>query len=372
MLGRRAAAAARAAMIIGAIGLMASLTPVHARAACMSPVCFTPGPQTVALTDEIDVNSAGVYQPVAVEKVGAGVYDVAFTLPLTPVPVTYPAGANVPPVDYLATLETPYGAYVGTGAGKWSYALAANPLPNGALTVTAYQVTAGPNNVGISADLKTNTIGFAVAVSNADDMPIGPYHWLQVIADNYNITYNPGYGNAENVLDNGGFATPYYDAVGISTASSFFDAPSRPNAATANESDWWIADLFLATGPGTTGAQNAGPGQVTLFNTGIQYGWANFHIDLGAGQNLKAAFAADTDSIADFDQAFGCSATASCAGLNADLSQSYLNQLDLDFIQMVPEPSAWVLVLAGFALIGGAMRSRRPRTCACRGWSIAF
>jgi hypothetical protein len=209
-------------------------------------------------------------------------------------------------------------------------------------------------------------VGFAVQVP-ANQAPGGSAHWVQVIADNYNITNNPGYGNAENIVDVGnGNTTPYYDVGGaangtpaINGSLNFFDAPIRDNQANLNQSDWWLADLFLATGP----ANNA-PGRVTLYSDGIQYGWANFHISLLNPFNplpgIRRLFALDTSSIANFDLALNC--PVNTCPLNSVITTSYLNQLDADFLAAVPEPQSWALIVLGFAGLGvvhlGRIRER--------------
>jgi hypothetical protein len=247
---------------------------------------------------------------------------------------------------------------------------AAGPnLAAATLNVTAYQVTAGgPKIVGIAgsggggdqnAPANTASLGFGVQVANAPMPPANTtLHWVQVVADNYPATGAPGnqvYGNTEDVVDiNSSNKTPYYDQGGgeIATANTlnFFDAPQRDNASETNQSDWWLAQLFLAYGP----ANNA-PGQVTLYNTGVEWGWANFHINVAGAVNviqaLRNAFAFDTSSMTNFDLALNCD-PADCP-LNAFVTTASLDQLYADFLAApVPELQTWAMMLLGFAGLG--------------------
>src|SRR5277367_5230188 len=88
------------------------------------------------------------------------------------------------------------------------------------------------------------------------DSPKGTaLHWVQVIADNYkNPSFggdlNTGYGKSENIVDvTNTNKTPYYDLSYTADSLNFFDAPSRDNQANLDQSDSWIAQLFLAAGP---------------------------------------------------------------------------------------------------------------------------
>ncbi len=358
---------------LAAGGLGVAAAPHAARAqACASIVCLAPNAgQSVLWGGNFRTSSTGVYQPVDIWNMGGGNFDIAFALPLAPLPVTLTPGQALPnngPINLRATLNAVQGAYGGAGAG-WSFAAGGN-LPAATLNVTAYQVHAGPRYVGIEMQranpINTNIIktladvGFAVQVP-ANQAPAGNVHWVQVIADNFNITNNPGYGNPENIVDIGAATTtPYYDNGGAANGApnppnvpgiNFFDAPIRNNQANLNQSDWWIADLFLATGP----ANNA-PGLVTLYNDGIQYGWANFHISVGALGilGLRNLFALDTSNMTNFDLALNC--PASSCPLNSMVDQTYLNQLDASFNSAVPEPSTWALMLLGLAGLGAAGR----------------
>jgi PEP-CTERM motif len=388
-IGRRLG---RAAKLGSALGLIASLAGgAQARAAdppCTTAVCFTPMNQSTTI-GAYTVSSTGQYGPVAIYNLGGGQFDIAVAWPLLPVPVTVTAGQPLPntmPINLMTALNASNknaqfpgfgGKYGGAGAG-WSFVAGPN-LAAGTLNVTAYQVTAGgPKIVGIAgsggagdqnAPANTVSLGFGVQVANAPTPPANTtLHWVQVVADNYPATGAPGnqvYGKTENVVDiNSSNKTPYYDQGGgeIATANTlnFFDAPQRDNASEVNQSDWWLAQLFLAYGP-----VNNAPGQVTLYNTGVEWGWANFHINVGGAVNviqaLRNAFAFDTSSMTNFDLALNCD-PADCP-LNAFVTTVSLDQLYADFlVAPVPEPSTWAMMLLGFAGLGFASyRASRNR-----------
>jgi hypothetical protein len=354
--------------------LLADVSPVQAGPGCTSVVCLAPNAgQSVLWNGNFRTSSTGVYRPVDVWNMGGGNFDVAFALPLLPTPLGLTAGQPLPnagPINLRATLNAASGAYAGA-AGGWSYA-AGGSLPAQTLNVTAYEVHAGPNYVGIEFQkanpINTNLIktladvGFAVQAPQ-NQIPAGNVHWVQVIADNYNITNNPGYGNAENIIDIGGAnTTPYYDVGGAANSTNFFDAPMRDNQANLNQSDWWLANLFMATGPA-----NNQPGQVTLYSDGIQYGWANIHISVGnlGIPGLRQLFAYDTSSLTNFDLALNCPPN-SCP-LNSFVTMGYLNGLNAD-LSAVPEPSTWAMMLIGVAGLGlagyGRKRGRWATACA--------
>ncbi|MBV8684316.1 MAG: hypothetical protein JO111_15675 [Caulobacteraceae bacterium] len=354
----RAAGALTASIVLVALAVA---NPASA-AYCPTPQwCLDPGPQTTNFGPGVTRTSSARYQPISIWNMGGGNFDIAFTLPLLPAAVTYPT--NAAPINFRNTINAanaPWGVYGGAAAG-WTF-VNGGALPNGALTITADQVYAGPGYVGIY--YKGNTRGFAVKVNSPMGMPVGNYHWVQVLADNFNITTNPGYGNLENVLDVGNnVTTPYYDTGGAANASAFYDLSSRTNPGVLTQNDWWIADLFLATGPGAPRMNGVPPGQVTLYNTGIQYGWANLHVSVGPLINyipaLRRAFNQDTSSITAFDDAMDCG--SDCTELDDAISQSYLSQLDSAFNSSVPEPGSWALYMTGAALAGAALRRRAAR-----------
>ena len=388
-IGQRLGRAATLGSALGLIAALAGGAPARAAdPACATAVCFTPMNQSATI-GAYTVSSTGQYVPVSIYYIGNGQFDVAVAWPLLPVPVTVTAGQPLPntmPINLMTALNASNknaqfpgfgGKYGGAGAG-WSFVAGPN-LAAGTLNVTAYQVTAGgPKIVGIAGSAgggdqngpaNTVSLGFGVQVANAPTPPMGAtLHWVQVVADNYPATGRPGnqvYGNTENVVDiNSTNTTPYYDQGGgeIATANTlnFFDAPQRDNASEVTQSDWWLAQLFLAYGP----ANNA-VGQVTLYNTGVEWGWANFHINVAGAVNvinaLRNAFVVDTSSMMNFDLALGCDPD-DCP-LNAFVTTASLDQLYADFLMApVPEPQTWAMALIGFAGLGLlGLRRRRDR-----------
>jgi hypothetical protein len=380
-IGQRLGRAATLGSALGLIAPLAGGAPARAAdPACATAVCFTPMAQS-AMIGGFTVSSTGVYQPVSIYNLGGGQFDIAVAWPLLPVPVTVTAGQPLPntmPINLMTALNASNknaqfpgfgGKYGGAGAG-WMFAAGPN-LAAGTLNVTAYQVTAGgPKIVGIAgsagggdqnAPANTVSLGFGVQVANAPTPPANTtLHWVQVVADNYPATGAPSnqvYGNMEDVVDiNSTNTTPYYDQGGgeIPTANTlnFFDAPQRDNA-DLDQSNWWLAQLFLAYGP-----SNNKPGTVTLYNTGVEWGWANFHINVAGAVNvinaLRNAFAFDTNSMTNFDLALDC--PVDDCPLNAFVTTASLEQLDEDFLAaplpIVPEPQTWAMALIGFAGLG--------------------
>jgi PEP-CTERM motif len=94
------------------------------------------------------------------------------------------------------------------------------------------------------------------------------------------------------------------------------------------------------------------------YNTGIEWGWANFHISIAPAlnliQGLRNAFAFDTSSMTNFDLALDC--PVDDCPLNAFVTTASLEQLDEDFLAaplpIVPEPQTWAMALIGFAGLG--------------------
>ena len=349
---------------------------------------------------EQTIQSTAQYVPLSIWNMGRGNFDIAFDFPLLPVPVTLAAAQappSVAPINLNAVLKAGnvnpdkpgFGGQYGGAAKNWSFVGGAG-LQNGTLNVTAYQPYAGPDPVGIfgSKDLTVNPLpeGFAVQVP-ANLAPTPPkgaaLHWVQVIADNFkNPSFggdlNTGFGKSENIVDvMNTNKTPYYDLSYTADFLNFFDAPSRDNQANLDESDWWLAQLFLAAGPAAN-AKGQG-GQVTLYSPGIQWGWANFHISvplLNAIPALLQAFAFDTSSLANFDVALGCLPVTSCP-LNEFVTPSFLAGLDADFLATpvpapVPKLQTWAMTLIGLVGIGYFGRRRMRVALGLRGIASAM
>ena len=101
-------------------------------------------------------------------------------------------------------------------------------------------------------------------------------HWIQVVTDNYNISgingadlsAAKGLGKPENIVDNVGSVSPYYDldAKGnpdFAVPPHFEDGPSRPEPTKANPTITWNATLFLVSDNNKA---------MTVYD-GVNYGW---------------------------------------------------------------------------------------------------
>jgi len=143
-------------------------------------------------------------------------------------------------------------------------------------------------------------------------------HWVQIVYDNANITgFNgadltapKGLGNPESVVDAIGVASPYYDDAfakeypdvkARAIPPNFRDIPRRREPTAAVSTIDWTADLFLVSDPGTK--------MMTVYDA-VQWGWVSQYSANGQ-------------------------------------------------FNPVPEPASWAIMLAGFGLVGGALRRRR-------------
>lgn len=160
--------------------------------------------------------------------------------------------ANMP-FSVFTVLESSYPAAAG-----WNYTTAANKLSAGALKVKTYDAQGTLGRVGAE---------FHVEYAPGPGDPVD-VHWIQVISNNHK---HPGqHGTPDNKVDvKAGQANPYYDHFGAATATLFYDFPGRVDP--TNNHDW-VAYLFLADGP----AIGAGPGNIRIYEPGIEWGWENF------------------------------------------------------------------------------------------------
>ncbi|HJQ85796.1 MAG TPA: hypothetical protein VKA21_17035 [Candidatus Binatia bacterium] len=163
----------------------------------------------------------------------------------------------------------------------WTYASAVTPLTAGSLKVRTYDVQGTPARVGAE---------FHIRYVPAGTDPTANIHWVQVVTDNHNLTNNPGHGNAENIVDNPfspGNRAPYYDDGGAAASGNcalgcdFYDFPGRID--TDKDHDW-LAQAFVVTGP----AANAGPGLITMYTPGFEWGWKNRCVDRPVGGYVAA------------------------------------------------------------------------------------
>lgn len=92
-------------------------------------------------------------------------------------------------------------------------------------------------------------------------------HWIQVVQDNdANVNDMNVYGQSEDIVDNGGANTPFYDVVGKATSSEFYDYSWRPDP---GQPISWGAELALVRdmGPNGNGGEN-----VTVYEA-VDWGW---------------------------------------------------------------------------------------------------
>lgn len=280
--------------------------------------------------------STGVYDPINVYKAPGG-FGVAFLLP--PLVIELPRGGfDGGIIDYNKVLKNSF-------KNPWDFKAAGADLAKNSLEVTAYDVIGtaavvgidGQNNVPKKGGGKTNTRGFAVRYTGAAQA--NP-HWVQVIADNHNITNNPGHGNPENIVDSAG-TTPYYDDGGAANGTNFYDNPRRSDP---TKSHYWVGALYYASakGPGL-GAQ-----EVTIIN-GMLWGWANIFFPVG---DKLGTFIVEGSK--NFDSVSNLS-----SAINLDVTpfftDSQLAEYKTEFNQEVlslPEPNAFLMLGTGLLMIG--------------------
>lgn len=155
---------------------------------------------------------------------------------------------------FFAQLAAEYPA-----ASGWSFSSAVNTLSNNSLKIHTYAVTGSAGFVGAEIDIEY--------VPGVGD-PTANIHWIQVVRDNHNVTGNPGHGNGELVVDqNNGRRSPYYDDGFAANSRNFYDFSGRNDGGATH---LWQAELYLVVGPAATA-----PGPVTIYRTGMAWGWNN-------------------------------------------------------------------------------------------------
>ena len=156
-------------------------------------------------------------------------------------------------------------------------------------------------------------------------------------------TFNPAPGGAGNLV----IASPGYTNFGpgnnptttsILTANGDESIEFLPaSAASAVFMDVYLNDL--------------GPAWLTFFNGATQIGQLSFLADGDPGNNFLAQVGFD----------FGTSNQITRVTWLSTLGGQLNTGIDNVTVSFVPEPSAWALLIAGFGVIGGAMRARRKR-----------
>ena len=157
-------------------------------------------------------------------------------------------------------------------------------------------------------------------------------------------TFNPAPGGALNVF----ISSPGYNNYGpgnnptttsILTANGDESIEFLPaSAASAVFMDVYLNDL--------------GPAWLTYFNGATQIGQISFLADGDPSNNFLAQVGFD----------FGTSNRITRVTWLSTLGGQLNTGIDNVTVSFVPEPSAWALLIAGFGMIGGAMRAGRRRS----------
>ena len=353
------------AALVGFVGslISAGIAAMPASEALGQVVQLTPAAQNDPALFKNGVNGANALTPVSLYTAPTG-FGVAFLLPITQLPL---GGTNTAPINFNNKISAAQGAY--TAAAPWAFPPAGANLANNSLQVTSYAVQAisgtaaadsGRVGISISGPEGGPTVaGFAVKLNNAPP-PAATVHWLQVLADNNAITFPGGVptanpGTTENIIDNGPAttATPYYDTTGAADTGNFFDAPLRSGLPSITANNYWIADLYVASGPA-----GVAPGAVTVYN-GLSYGWANIFINAPTIPAFINSINSVFLNVNNLDAAFGVPGLldSDYDGNTTDLD---LSSIDTDInndVYELPEPSSLVVLLG----VGVAMLSRRRR-----------
>ena len=306
----------------------------------------------------IGVNGANLFNPVSLYTAPTG-FGAVFLLPYSQLPL---GGTNAAPVNFNNKISAAQGAY--TAAAPWAFPAAGANLAASSLQITSYaaqgisRTGANAGRVGISSNTVAAPFvyGFAVKLNNAPP-PAATVHWLQVIDDNNAIIGGVGNpGTQENIIDiNAASTTPYYDGSYAADTRNFFDGPGRGGLASITANNFWIADLYVASGPA-----GAAAGPVTVYN-GMSYGWANIFINTSTIAGFLAGINNDFANVANLDGAFGDPGLLDSSYDNdSDPSDLSLSSIDTDIdndVYELPEPSSLVVLLG----MGVAMLSRRRR-----------
>ena len=161
---------------------------------------------------------------------------------------------NTQGVNFFTTLS---GWAQGT---NWTFASATNTLSENSLVVRTYDAQGTTARVGAEFHVEY--------VPHGND-PTDNIHWIQVVKDNHLLGQGGGHGVPELIVDTASpnRRSPYYDDGYAANGRHFYDFPGRIDP---GNSHTWDAELFLVVGPAPTT-----PGLVTIYRTGISWGWEN-------------------------------------------------------------------------------------------------
>ena len=158
--------------------------------------------------------------------------------------------------------------------------------------------------------------------------------------------FNPAPGGAGNLV----ISSPGYTNYGAG------NNPTTTSILTANGDESFE---FLLAAPASAVFMDVylndlGPATLTYFNGATQIGQLGFVADANATNNFLAQVGFD---FGDSNQITRITFLSTLGGqLNTGL-----DNVTVTFVGEVPEPSAWSLMIAGFGLVGGAMRARSKR-----------
>ena len=196
-----------------------------------------------------------------------------------------------------------------------AFALAALAAPASAATVETFE-SLGPKDVSL-----------ATVVS-----PVG--------------TFNPAAGGAGNVF----ISSPGYTNYGAG------NNPTTTSILTANGDESFE---FLLAAPASAVFMDVylndlGPATLRFFNGATEIGMFGFLANGNSADNFIAQVGFN------FGNANQITRVTFLSTLGGQLNTG-LDNVTVTFAGEVPEPSAWALLIAGFGVVGGAMRARRKR-----------
>jgi hypothetical protein len=337
-----------------------------------APIPTNYRPQTVVFPGGGSIRTTGASNVDQVYQTPDG-WGVTFLEPSPAVdPVYYsPTPGNQGPLYYnfFNTLTRMYPTTKG-----WKVTGNVAAVPAGSVQVNTYGA------IGIGGDDPDNwRVGANFAATylttkpggGSNGNPTANIHWIQVVATNNKLTVNAmgdlmgNPGTLDNKVDvrRTNVTNPYYDQGFAATATNFIDEPRRFDAEFDND---WIATLFVASGPLTPGTA-ANPATISVYNnTGVTWGWQNFFFPNVNEQQFIALVDEDVfgedqlgELTVDLD---GDNPSGGSVPTTVELvTPSQYGFYEQAFAQSVPEPSAWAMMLLGFAGLGyvGYRQSKR-------------
>ena len=121
-----------------------------------------------------------------------------------------------------------------------------------------------PFKGGVGAFLDLTLSYDPKAAGQPKDAPTGlSFHWIQQIENNHKMPLPGKHGDKDNKIDTPSTTTPYYDKGYAANATTFIDAPYRPDTGKSHN---WTAKLFLVN--------QTAEKTVDIYD-GISWGWTN-------------------------------------------------------------------------------------------------